>query len=45
VLLERYSSHEALAEHRRTPHFTDLLLGRIVPLLSARVVEEYDVPA
>ncbi|GAA5192594.1 antibiotic biosynthesis monooxygenase [Rugosimonospora acidiphila] len=45
VLLERYASREAVAEHRRTPHFTDLLLARIVPLLSGRVVEEYDIPA
>jgi quinol monooxygenase YgiN len=45
VLLERYTSREALAAHRQTPHFTGLLLTQIVPLLEARTVEEYDVPA
>jgi quinol monooxygenase YgiN len=44
VLLERYPSREALAAHRETPHFTEVLLGQIVPLLDARTVEEYDVP-
>jgi quinol monooxygenase YgiN len=45
VLLERYASKEALAAHRGTAHFTQVLLGRIVPLLKSRTVEEYDVPA
>jgi quinol monooxygenase YgiN len=44
VLLERYASREALDVHRRSRHFTDLLLGQIVPLLEDRSVEEYDVP-
>jgi quinol monooxygenase YgiN len=44
VLLERYASREALDVHRGTRHFTDLLLGQIVPLLEGRTVEEYDVP-
>jgi quinol monooxygenase YgiN len=44
VLLERYASGEALAAHRETPHFTEVLLGQIVPLLDARAIEEYDVP-
>jgi quinol monooxygenase YgiN len=44
VLLERYASREALAEHRATPHFTQTLLGTIVPLLDSRTIEEYDVP-
>jgi quinol monooxygenase YgiN len=42
VLLERYASREAFAAHRETPHFRDLVLGRIVPLLSGRTVEQYD---
>ncbi|MEW2547316.1 antibiotic biosynthesis monooxygenase family protein [Streptomyces sp. NPDC047002] len=42
VLLERYASREAFADHRETPHFRDLVLGRIVPLLDSRVVELYD---
>jgi quinol monooxygenase YgiN len=45
VLLERYDSREAFAAHRETPHFKDLVLGQIVPLLESRVVETYDVPA
>jgi quinol monooxygenase YgiN len=44
VLLERYASREALAGHRATPHFTETLLGKIVPLLDSRAIEEYDVP-
>jgi quinol monooxygenase YgiN len=42
VLLERYASREAFAAHRETAHFQDLVLGRIVPLLSGRTVEQYD---
>jgi quinol monooxygenase YgiN len=44
ALLERYASRAALAEHRETPHFTQVLLGKIVPLLESRTVEEYDLP-
>jgi quinol monooxygenase YgiN len=44
VLLERYASRAALAEHRSSPHFTQVLLGKIVPLLDSRTIEEYDVP-
>jgi quinol monooxygenase YgiN len=43
VLLERYASEEAVAEHRETPHFKELALGRIVPLLESRIVESYAV--
>jgi quinol monooxygenase YgiN len=43
VLLERYTSRDAFAAHRETPHFKELVLGRIVPLLERRVVETYDV--
>jgi quinol monooxygenase YgiN len=43
VLLERYASRDAFAAHRETPHFKDLVLGRIAPLLDSRVVESYDV--
>ena len=45
VLLERYASREALAAHRATPHFQEILLSQIVPLLAHRTIEEYDVPA
>jgi quinol monooxygenase YgiN len=43
VLLERYASKDALAAHRETPHFKDLVLAQIVPQLDNRVVEIYDV--
>ena len=44
VLLERYASREAFTEHRSSAHFTEVLLGQIVPLLDSRSIEEYDVP-
>lgn len=43
VLLERYASRDAFAEHRETPHFKELVLGQIIPLLESRVVDLYDV--
>lgn len=43
VLLERYVSREAFAEHRETDHFQDLVLGQIVPRLDSRVIETFDV--
>ena len=43
VLLERYTSREAFAAHRETPHFKELLLGHIVPRLESRVLELHDV--
>ncbi|GAA0384954.1 antibiotic biosynthesis monooxygenase [Acrocarpospora corrugata] len=43
VLIERYVSREAFAAHRESPHFIDLALGQIVPLLASRVVEVSDV--
>ena len=42
VLLERYTSRAAFAEHRETAPFKDIMLGRILPLLSNRVIEQYD---
>lgn len=44
VLLERYTSRDAFAAHRETPHFKELVLARIVPLLDSRTVEEYEAP-
>lgn len=41
VLLERYASPDAFAEHRASADFQDLVLDRIVPLLDSRVVETY----
>jgi quinol monooxygenase YgiN len=43
VLLERYTSREAFAEHRETPHFKDIMLGQILPLLANREIEQYEV--
>ncbi|GAB2995481.1 antibiotic biosynthesis monooxygenase [Amycolatopsis acidiphila] len=43
VLLERYASREAFADHRETTHFKELVLGEIVPRLENRVIEMYDV--
>lgn len=44
VLLERYTSTEALEQHRATPHFQDIVLSQLVPLLESRNIEEYPVP-
>nr|WP_083977022.1 Rid family hydrolase [Herbidospora sakaeratensis] len=44
VILERHASREAFAVHQATPHFTDLVIGRLIPLLDRRVLETYDVP-
>jgi quinol monooxygenase YgiN len=43
VLLERYASRAAFAEHRETPHFKEFMLGQILPKLAGRVIEQYDV--
>jgi quinol monooxygenase YgiN len=43
VVLERYASQEAFAEHRETDHIQDLVLGQIVPRLDSRVIETFDV--
>ncbi|MFJ8608049.1 putative quinol monooxygenase [Streptomyces sp. NPDC093675] len=44
LIYERYASREAFDAHRETPHFKDLVLGRILPLLDNRVLEQFDVP-
>ncbi len=44
VLLERYASRDALAAHRATPHFQKIVIEQLVPLLSRRTIDEYDVP-
>lgn len=43
VLLERYASRDALAAHRATPHFRQIVMKQLVPLLAARIVDEFDV--
>lgn len=40
VLIERYANDDALAAHRRTPHFARFVLEQLVPLLSSRKVTE-----
>ncbi|GGS88749.1 antibiotic biosynthesis monooxygenase family protein [Streptomyces chromofuscus] len=36
LLVERYADRAAMDAHRASPHFRDLALGRIVPLLRDR---------
>jgi quinol monooxygenase YgiN len=43
VLLERYTSREAFADHRETSHFKEIMLAQILPLLASRDIEQYDV--
>lgn len=38
ILFEGYVSEEAITEHRNSPHFQDLVLGQIVPLLEKREI-------
>jgi quinol monooxygenase YgiN len=42
VLLERYTSREAFADHRETPHFKQIMLAQILPLLASRDIAQYD---
>jgi quinol monooxygenase YgiN len=44
VLLERYASRDALAAHRATPHFHEIVIEQLVPLLAERTIDEFDVP-
>jgi autoinducer 2-degrading protein len=39
---ERYADADALAAHRATTHFAEIVQGRIWPLLEKRVPELYD---
>ena len=43
ALIERYVSREAFQVHRDTPHFAEIALGKVIPLLADRVVELYDM--
>lgn len=43
AIIELYASREAIAVHRETDHFKNILLARIVPLLASRTVEDYDI--
>jgi quinol monooxygenase YgiN len=44
VLLERYASRDALAAHRVTAHFQEIVIEQLVPLLTDRRIDEFDVP-
>lgn len=41
VLLERYAGETGWREHLASEHFSDLVLGRAVPLLTHRDVQVY----
>jgi quinol monooxygenase YgiN len=43
VLLERFVSAEAFAEHRGSAHFQDIVEGQIAPRLTSRVYQTFDV--
>lgn len=38
ILFEGYTSNEAVAEHRSSAHFQEIVVGKIVPLLESREV-------
>ncbi|GAA3995007.1 hypothetical protein GCM10022408_01720 [Hymenobacter fastidiosus] len=40
-IYEQYANQEAQIAHRAAPHFQDLVLGRIVPLLAERKTTFY----
>lgn len=41
-LYEVYADEDALLAHRTTPHFAEIIEGRIVPLLAKREREVYE---
>lgn len=41
LLYEHYLDQDALAAHRETPHFKEIIEGTIVPLLESRARELY----
>jgi quinol monooxygenase YgiN len=45
VLLERYASRQAFADHVASPHFREFLLGHVVSNHEHRIVEQYEVGA
>ncbi len=42
LLYERYTDQAALAAHRETPHFKEIIEGTILPLLERRERELYE---
>lgn len=45
LLYEQYATHAALAAHRDTPHFQEIIEGEIVPMLEKREREFYSLIA
>jgi quinol monooxygenase YgiN len=45
LLYEQYADEAALAAHRETPHFKELIEGTIVPMLETREREFYNLVA
>lgn len=43
LLYEQYVDEAALQAHRETPHFKEIIEGKIVPLLDKREREFYDL--
>ncbi len=43
MLVEHYVDDDALAQHRETPHFKDIIEGKVVPLLEKRERALYDL--
>ncbi len=43
LLTERYTDMDAIAFHRETPHFKEIIEGIVVPLLEKRERDFYDV--
>jgi len=39
LLIERYTDGTAIDTHRACPHYQDLVVGRIVPMLEERHIE------
>ena len=44
ALYEAYTSEEAFAAHRRSPHFLELIEGTVAPLLVERAWTRYHAP-
>jgi quinol monooxygenase YgiN len=42
LLVERYTDMDAIAFHRETPHFKEIIEGTVVPLLEKRERDFYD---
>lgn len=43
LLYEQYEDEASLAAHRETPHFSEIIEGRVVPLLDRREREVYEL--